>query len=65
MSAKEGRSTGTLNSVVFHTNSEVDFGFAAISDTASSDVAMAMCVTVCDRGETGKWVQLFTLIHSF
>jgi hypothetical protein len=40
-SAKEGQSTGTLNSLVFHTNSTVDFGFAGIFDTVS-DVSMAM-----------------------
>ncbi len=33
MSEKEGKSTGTFNSLVFHTNSAVDFGFADISDT--------------------------------
>ncbi len=52
MSAKEGQSTGTFNSVVFHTNSAVDFG----SDTVS-DVSMRMSVTVSDRGER------VTLIH--
>jgi hypothetical protein len=51
VSAKEGQGTGTLNSLVFHTNSAVDCGFAGISDTVSS-VSMAMSVTVWD-GMTG------------
>ncbi len=48
MSAKEGQSTGTFNSLVFHTNSAVDFGFAGISDTVS-DVFTAMSVAVWDQ----------------
>jgi len=56
MSAKEGQSTGIFNSLMFHTNSTVDFGFAAISD-----LSMAMFVTVCEGGG-----QIFTPIqHSF
>ncbi len=48
MSAKEGQSTGTFNSLAFHTDSAVEFGFAGISDTVS-DVSMTMLVTVWDR----------------
>ncbi len=47
MSVKEGQSTVTFNSLMFHTNSTVEFGFARISDTVS-DVSMAMSVTVWD-----------------
>jgi hypothetical protein len=46
VSAKEGQCTGIFNSLVFHTNSAVDCGFAGISDTVS-EVSMAMSVTVC------------------
>jgi hypothetical protein len=46
--AKERQSTGTFNSLVFYTNSAVDFGFADISDTVS-DISMIMSVIVCDR----------------
>jgi hypothetical protein len=42
---KEGQSTGTFNSLVFHTNSEVNVGFVGISD-----VSMAMSVTPWDDG---------------
>jgi hypothetical protein len=52
VSAKEGQSTGTVNSLVFHTTSIVDFGFAGISDTVSH-VSMRMHVTVWD-GMTGR-----------
>jgi hypothetical protein len=34
VSAKEGQSKDTFNSMVFHTDSAVDFGFAGVSDTA-------------------------------
>jgi hypothetical protein len=51
VSAKEGQSAGTFNSLVFHTNSAVDFDFAGISDTVF-DVPMAMSITVWD-GMTG------------
>jgi hypothetical protein len=57
VSAKEGKSTGTFNSLVLRTNSTVDFGFAGLSDAY-----LAMSVTVCDRGG-GEWVQIFTVIH--
>jgi hypothetical protein len=58
VSAKEGQSTGIFNSLVFHTNSAEDFGFAGISDTVS-DVSMAMSVTVCAREEVGGgWCKL-------
>jgi hypothetical protein len=40
MSAKEGQSIGIFNSLVFHTNSALDFGFVGISDKVS-DVSMA------------------------
>jgi len=50
---KEGQSTGTFNSLVFHTNSEVEFGFTGISDMVS-DVSMAMSVTPWDAGH-GLW----------
>jgi hypothetical protein len=46
--AKERQSTGTFNSLVFHTNSAVDFGSADISDTVS-DVSMTMSVIVWDK----------------
>jgi hypothetical protein len=55
---QEGQSRGTFNSLMFHTNSVVDFGFAGISD-----VYMVMSVTVCDGG-TGEWVQFFYLYTS-
>ncbi len=32
MSAKEGQIKDTFNSMVFHTDSAVDFGFASVSD---------------------------------
>ncbi len=38
---------GIFNSLVFPTNSAIDFGFASISDTVS-DVSMRMSVTVWD-----------------
>jgi hypothetical protein len=47
VSAKEGQSKDTFNSMVFHTDSAVDFGFASISDKVS-DVSMAMFITVWD-----------------
>ncbi len=47
MSAKERQSTDAFNSLVFHTDSAVNFGFAGISDTVS-DVSMTMSVTVSD-----------------
>ncbi len=47
MNAKEGQSTGTFNSLVFPTNSALDFGFAGTSDTVS-DVSMTKSVTVLD-----------------
>ncbi len=52
MSAKQGQSTDIFNSLMFQTNSTVEFGFARISDTVS-DVSMAMSVTVWD-GMTGR-----------
>ncbi len=55
---KEDKSTGTFNSVGFHTGSAVDFGFASISVTVS-DVSIAMSVTVCDRGERGRLAPKF------
>jgi hypothetical protein len=42
---KEGQTTGTFNSLVFHTNSALDFGFAGIFDTISG-LSMAMSVGV-------------------
>jgi len=53
VSVKEGQSTCTFNSLVFYTNSEVDFGFAGISDTVS-DGSIAMSVTPLDDGH-GLW----------
>ncbi len=47
MSVKQGQSKSTFNSLVFHTNSSVDFGFAGMV----SDVSMAMSVAVWDRRE--------------
>ncbi len=35
---------GIFNSLVFHTNFAVDFGFASVSDTVS-DISMAISVT--------------------
>jgi hypothetical protein len=58
MSAKERQITGTFNSLVFHTNSAVDFGFNGISYTIS---ALSMAILVAVRaGE--DWVQTFILI---
>ncbi len=51
MSAKEGHSTRTFNSLVFHTNAAVDFDFDGISDTVSA-ISMAMSLMVWD-GMTG------------
>ncbi len=51
MSVKEGQSTDTSDSLVFHTNSAVDFGFASMSDTVS-EVSIAISITVWD-GMTG------------
>jgi hypothetical protein len=52
VSAKERQTTGTFNSLVFHTNYAVDFSLARMSDTLS-DVPMAMSVTAWD-GMTGR-----------
>jgi hypothetical protein len=58
VSAQEGQSTGTFNSLVFHLNSAVDFGFIDISETVP-DVSIIM--TVCDGGEGGsKLLPLYT-----
>jgi len=57
-SSKEGQSTGTFNSVVFHPNSTVDFDFARISD-----VSMTMPVTVC-RERSPKFC-CYTFQHFF
>ncbi len=46
--AEEEQSTDTFNSVVFHTNSAVDFGFIGTPETISG-VSMTMSVTVWDR----------------
>ncbi len=59
VSAKGGQSPGTLHSLVFHTNSAVDCGFAGISDTIS-EVFMAMSVTVCRF----KFLPLYTPFSS-
>jgi hypothetical protein len=45
VSAKEGQSTRTFNSLVFYTNSAVDLSFAGKSDTVSF-VSMTMAITV-------------------
>ncbi len=47
VSAKEGQSTDAFNSLVFHTDSAVNFGCTGISD-AVSDVSMTMSVIVWD-----------------
>ncbi len=49
MSAREEQSTGTFNSLVFHTNSTVDVGSTGISDKVS-DISMAMPAMFCDVG---------------
>jgi hypothetical protein len=60
VSAKEGRITGTFNSLVFRTNSAVDFGFAGRFGTVS-DVFMAMSVTVWDGGGSeSKFLPTYT-----
>ncbi len=51
MRAEEEQSTGTFNSMVFHTNSAVDFGIIGTFDTVS-DVFMTMSVMIWD-GMTG------------
>ncbi len=61
MSAKEGHSTGIFNSLVFHTNSIVDFDCVVISDTVS-DVFVAMSVTFCVEG--CKFLPLYTPFSS-
>ncbi len=55
MSAKEGKSTGTFNSLVLRINSTVDYGLAGISDAY-----MTMCVTVWRRGRRSKCLSLYT-----
>ncbi len=56
MSVKEGQSIGTFNSLVFHTNSTVEFGFAGICDTIS-DVFVAMSVTICGGVDGSKFLR--------
>jgi hypothetical protein len=51
MSTKQGKITGIFNSLVFHTNSAVDFAFTSISDTVS-EVSMTMSVTSRRRRES-------------
>ncbi len=60
MSGKEGKSTDAFNSLVFYTNSAVDFGLVGISGTVF-DLSMAISATVCE----GRVVKILTLIHSF
>ncbi len=77
MSAEEEQSTGIFNSLMFHTNSAVDFGFPGTSDTVS-DVSVTMPVTVWDgitfvaKVSVTVWVERvvpnfypYTLQHSF
>ncbi len=77
MSAKEEQSTGSFNSLVFHTNSAVDFRFAGISVMVSdrrealagggganmSAIIYDGLLLMCRSWSVEAGVQLFTLMR--